>query len=86
MVSDHSLARWVRVASVAPCHHPLHPCKPPVAVLAIPSMGFAVPLFLMRENIPLYDDWPAQFPLLHLSCLYLLPIFPSGCWLFFTDM
>lgn len=82
MVSDHSLARWVGVASVAPCYHPLHPRKPPVAVLAMPSVGFAVSLFLVSENIPLYDDWPVQFPLLRLNCLYLLPIFPSGCWLF----
>lgn len=53
MVSDHSLAEWVGVASVAPCYHPLHPTKPPVAVLAMPLSGFAVFLISREREHPL---------------------------------
>lgn len=41
-----------------------------------------ISFFLMCMNILLYNDWPAQFPLLCHNCSYPLPIFLWDCLLF----
>lgn len=77
---------WSQLGQVGGCSlsgYMLSPCKAPSSCSGHALSGFCcISLFLMRENILLYDDWLIQFPLLHLNCLYLLPIFPLGCWLF----